>query len=76
MSLLEELNDAGEITFLCQGKVVAERTWNYVPDVNDIVELDGNNYRAESRIYHDRKEGFFAGLGRQRISIHVIPWSL
>lgn len=73
MGMLDELNDAIDIAFYCNGEKIADRNWNYIPDVGDEVHLAGNTmrYRVESREFLDRERGFLSGLGPQRVVIDI-----
>jgi hypothetical protein len=76
MGMLDEMNDAVEIAFRLDGEVIAERTWNYLPAVGDLVELmdekSGREFAVKIRRFHDRTEGFFSGLGPQKVTLDII----
>jgi hypothetical protein len=76
MGMLDEINDAVTIAFQYGGKIIAERTWNYIPAVGDVVELvekkTSREFKVQSRRFHDRTEGFFAGLSAQKVTLDLI----
>lgn len=74
--MLDELNDAVEIEFLYNQEIIAERTWNYLPNVGDAVELiidkKATRFKVYARLFLDRNPGFFAGISSQRVSIQLV----
>jgi hypothetical protein len=76
MGMLDEVNDSVIIAFLYGGKIIAERTWNYIPALGDVVELvekkSVREFKVQSRRFHDRSEGFFSGLSTQKVTLELI----
>lgn len=75
MGMLDEMNDAIDIAFYCNGEKIADRNWNYLPNVGHEVHIGGNptRYRVQSLEFLDRERGFLSGLGPQRVIIEILP---
>jgi hypothetical protein len=76
MGILEEINDSVNIAFFYGGEIIAERTWNYIPNVGDVIELfekkARREFKVQSRRFHDRTEGFFSGLSSQKVTLELV----